>query len=81
MNPTMPSQRARVAEGLFVSWLVIDARLLGCQIAYLSTSFTHVRLLSSVYSLVNGKSGTLDELLAAVWIVADMWPHSGVDAL
>lgn len=81
MNPTMPSQRARVAEGLFISWLVIDARLLGYQIAYLSASFTHVRLLSSVYSLVNGKSGTLDELFAAVWIVADMWPHSGVDAL
>lgn len=77
----MPSQRARVAEGLFISWLVIDARLLDSQIAYLSATFTHVRLLSSVHSLVNGKGGTLDELFAAVWIVADMWPHSSVDAL
>lgn len=49
--------------------------------AHLAATFTHVWLLSSVYSLMDGKSGTLDKLLAAVWIVADMWPHSSVDAL
>jgi hypothetical protein len=48
---------------------------------HLSATFTHVGLLSSMYSLMNSQSRTLDELLAAVWIVADMWPHSGVDAL
>lgn len=49
--------------------------------AHLAATFAHVWLLSSVYSLMDGESGTLDELLAAVWVVADMWSHSGMDAL
>lgn len=49
--------------------------------AHLAATFTHVWLLSSVHSLMDGESRTLDELLAAVWVVADVWPHSSVDAL
>lgn len=47
----------------------------------LSTTLTHVRLLSSVDTLVDGQGRPLDELLAAVGVVADMRPHSGVNSL
>lgn len=81
VNPTMTCQRARVAEGLFCFWSAAEACLPQCRRTHLAATFTHVWLLSSVHSLMDGKSGTLDELFAAVWVVADMRPHSSVDAL
>lgn len=81
MYPTMPSQRTAVAEGLRGPSQFTSACSWMCWSAHLSTTLTHVRLLSSVDSLVDGQGRPLDELLAAVGVVADMRPHSGVDSL
>lgn len=48
---------------------------------YLSASLTHVRLLASVYSCMYREGGSLDELFAAVRIVADMRPYPAVNSL
>ena len=47
----------------------------------LGTGLAVVWLLASMHTLVDGQSGTLNELLTAVRIIADMWPVSGVNAL
>jgi hypothetical protein len=45
----------------------------------LSTSLTHMRLLASVDTLVDRQGGTLDELLAAVGVIANMRADAAVD--
>ena len=49
--------------------------------AYLSALFAHVRLLSGVNTSVDCKGGALDELLAASFEIADVWPDAAVNAL
>ncbi len=50
-------------------------------IAYLSTSFALVGLLASMYTLVHSKCGSLDKLLAASRVVANMRPNTAVNPL
>lgn len=47
----------------------------------LAATLTHVRLLASVHTLVNGQSRSLDELLTAVGVVADVRADTAVDPL
>jgi hypothetical protein len=46
---------------------------------YLATSLAHVRLLAGVDALVHGEGGALDELLAAVRVVAHVRADAAVD--
>jgi hypothetical protein len=46
---------------------------------YLSTSLAHVRLLAGVDTLVHSQSRALDELLAAVGVVAHVRADTAVD--
>ena len=46
---------------------------------YLSTALTHVRLLSGVNTLMDCQRRTLDELLAAVRVIAHVWAYTTVD--
>ena len=48
--------------------------------AYLATSLAHVRLLASVDSGVHSESTALDELLATIWVVANMRTNATVNA-
>jgi hypothetical protein len=48
--------------------------------AYLAAAFAHVRLLASVDALVDCQGRTLDELLAAVGVIAHVRADSAVDA-
>lgn len=50
-------------------------------VKYLAASLAHVRLLAGVHARVHGQSGTLDELLAAAGMIADVRANSAVDAL
>lgn len=47
--------------------------------SYLAASLTHVGLLASVNTLMNGQGRTLNELLAAVWVIANMRADAAVD--
>ena len=49
------------------------------EFSYLSTSLAHVRLLTSVDTLVNREGGALNELLAAVGVVAHVRADTAVD--
>lgn len=48
---------------------------------WLAASFAHVRLLASVDTLMDGQSRALNELLAAVGVVAHMGTDAAMDAL
>lgn len=48
--------------------------------AYLSTSLTHMRLFTRMYSHVYGQGGALNELLAAIWMFTDMGSDTTVNA-
>lgn len=48
--------------------------------AYLATSLAHVRLLASVDSGMHSESTALDELLATIWVVANMRTNATVNA-
>jgi hypothetical protein len=50
------------------------------RLAYLAAALAHVRLFASVYTLVDCQRRTLDELLAAVGIIADVRPYAAVNA-
>lgn len=52
----------------------------GPSLTNLSTSFTLVRLLARVHTLVDCESGALDELFSAVGEIADVRPDAAVDA-
>jgi len=49
--------------------------------AYLSASLAHVRLLAGVHARVHSERRALDELLAAAWVIADVWSDAAVNAL
>jgi hypothetical protein len=70
---------ARELESL-KGWSVLVGAL-SCQgwESYLSTSLAHVRLLSGVHALVDSQRGPLDELLAAVGVVAHVGANATVD--
>jgi hypothetical protein len=59
--------------------LVVEAKQSKTEFSYLSTSLAHVRLLASVDTLVDGQGGALDELLAAVGVVAHVRADTAVD--
>jgi hypothetical protein len=46
---------------------------------YLATSFTHMRLLTSVNTLMYSQGRTLNELLAASWVITDMGSDTTVN--
>ena len=46
---------------------------------HFSTSLAHVRLLAGVDALVHSQGGTLDELLAAVGVVAHVRTNAAVN--
>lgn len=78
VDPTMPCQGARVAEGLgqvLEGWL--KRATPG---TYLSATLTHMGLLARVDTLVNSQGGALDELLAAVGVLAHVRADTTVDA-
>lgn len=58
-----------------------DHDVLANNVPHLPASLTHVRLLASVYSRVDGESRALYELLATSWVVADVRSDAGVDTL
>ena len=72
VDATMSGERTRVTEGL----MCVSEGLSQNWRTYLSTTLTHVRLLAGVDALVDSQCGSLDELLAAVGVVA----HVGADA-
>ena len=81
VDAAMTRQRAGITEGLVLSLVEGNKGNQGGrgQRAYLSTTLTHVRLLASVDTLVDRQGGTLDELLAAVGVVANMRADAAVD--
>ena len=76
VDATMSCERARVAEGL---GCVSEVLVLSNMYTYLSTTLTHVRLLAGVDALMDGQRGSLDELLAAVGVVANVRADAAVD--
>jgi len=75
----MTCQGARVAERLGAGLgLGIKQVMSG---TYLSAALTHVRLLAGVDTLVNSQSRPLDELLAAVGILAHVRTDTAMNAL
>lgn len=48
---------------------------------HLPTALTHVRLLARVNTRMDSQSGTLNELLATPWMLADVRPYTAVDSL
>jgi hypothetical protein len=78
VNTTMPSQRARVTERLGGK-LAMSMGACCSWVAYLATSLTHVWFLAGVDTLVDGQSRALNELLAAVGVVAHVRTDPAVD--
>lgn len=78
MNAAMSSKGAGIAE-----WL-LTVSMLSCwefkDESYLAATLAHMRLLTSVNTLVNGQSRALDELFPTVGIVADVWPDTTVNS-
>ena len=79
MYPSMSSQRARVTERLRGALAAIHRRM-RTQSSHLSTPLAHVRLLSRVHALMDRQCRALDELLAAVGVVADVRTDAGMDS-
>jgi hypothetical protein len=77
VDAAMASQRAGVAEWLgSVSVCVQRMELV---LTYLSTTLAHMRLLTRVDALVHCQGGALDELLAAVGVIAHVRTNAAVN--
>ncbi len=76
MNSAMSGERARIAERL--KSVSISTKS-GEKYLYLATSFTHMRLLTSVNTLMYSQGRTLNELLAASWVITDMGSDTTVN--
>jgi len=46
----------------------------------LATTFAHMRLFTSMNTLMDGQSGSLNELFPTVWKVANVRPNATVDS-
>ena len=79
MYPSVPGQRTGIAETLVGVSLCHNMN--NDNDKYLPTPLTHVRLLASMYSSVHGESRSLNELFAAIRIVADVRPYPAVNSL
>lgn len=77
MDATMSGEGTRVAEGLVC--VLVEVHSCRVRESYLSTALTHVRLLACVHTLVDGQRRPLDELLAAVGVVAHVGANATVD--
>lgn len=77
VNATMSGQRARVTERLHA---ILGASMVhGNWVAYLAASLTHMGFLTRVDTLMDCQGRALDELLAAVGVVAHVRTDPAVD--